>query len=514
MLKLSILFKSKLPYLMLLIAGGISVFAFAPFNHGLCIVISMLLLLWYSNNETIKNGFYGALFYGIGFFASQLYWMFYSLYYVINIGFFSAALGSFGFIMILAVFSALTILLYKKLITKSDEFNCIFLFPACWVICEWLRGWIFTGFPWSDIAYTQVNNYLMQGLFPVLGSYAVSWVSLSVIGFLYVVFINHKILSTVKPQITKEQRLSVAYLVILALIAYFLHGKVYTQTYGKPIKIALVQVDVNGAEKWDNQKFLHHLDRYASLISKSKADIIFLSETAIAMYESYLPVHYADDITKIAQMNHADLVIGIPRLINDHGDYVNSATVFTQPNHPYYAKSHLVPFGEYIPFKEMWGSFYLFAGIPMVGFSPGSANQSPLVIANQKVAFNICYENGFGSELITAAREATLMANLSDMVWYGKSIAKDQHLQLSQARAMENQRYFIQDTNTGLTAIINPFGVIQSQLADFKEDVLTDYVEGKIGITPYQRYGNYPIISFCLLIIFGVLILRLIKNKK
>src|SRR3990167_3018274 len=110
----------------------------------------------------------------------------------------------------------------------------------------------------------------------------------------------------------------------------------------------------------------------------------------------------------------------------------------------------------------------------MVDFSPGKSYQAPLVAANQKLAFNICYENGFASELIAEAANSTLMVNLSDMVWYGKSIAMYQHLALSQARALENQRYFIQDTNTSITAIINPQGEVQSQLPIFTRGVRSE----------------------------------------
>ncbi len=98
--------------------------------------------------------------------------------------------------------------------------------------------------------------------------------------------------------------------------------------------------------------------------------------------------------------------------------------------------------------------------------------------------------------------QSTILANLSDMVWYGDTVAKDQHLQISQVRALENQRYFIQDTNTGLTAIITPNGMIQSKLAPFVKGTLTDMVQGRFGATPFEIVGNYPIIIICALFIF------------
>ena len=150
----------------------------------------------------------------------------------------------------------------------------------------------------------------------------------------------------------------------------------------------------------------------------------------------------------------------------------------------------------------------------MTGFSPGSYDQAPLTLANQKLAFNICYENGFGSELINSAAQSTLMVNLSDMVWFGDTIAEDQHLQISQARALENQRYFIQATSTGLTAIINSNGQVVTKLPDFEKNILQDYVQGRVGVTPYQRYGNYPIIILSLMILGIAGLIRLFTARR
>lgn len=483
------------------LAGALSVFAFAPYNKPIFIIISLFGLIWITNQLTLKKSILTSIIYGSAFFLAQFYWMFYSLYSVIKVGLFNSALGILFFVVFLSLYIALSIVLFRLCSTKSQEFNYLFILPSAWVICEWLRGWVFTGFSWSDIAYTQINNYLLQGVFPLLGSYGVSWFAMSVVGFLFLVLINNNILTAIKPKITLPHRLSIIYFVILALSGYYLHGTSYTNPYGKPTKIAMVQGNVNGAEKWNEQLFLRHLDMYSSMISKSHADIIILPETAFPTYLNYLPEHYVDDITNLAIMNHAELVIGLPRQIDKAGNYVNSATVFTESGYPYYAKSHLVPFGEYIPLKDLWGKFYIFAGIPMVGFSAGKDNAKPLLIAGQKIAFNICYENGFGSELISSAAQSTLMANISDMVWYGNTIAKDQHLQLSQARAMENQRYFIQDTNSGATAVIDPFGHIEAELPAFEQNILTTYVQGMFGVTPYQKYGNYPIIIFSLIIL-------------
>lgn len=507
--------KRSLIYLALIITGAFTVLAFAPANHGLCLIIALLGLLAYieysiTTNELHSNMLLGAYCFGFGLFVAQLYWFFSSIYYVIGAPLIVAILAIFICNGYLALYVLLSVWLYKRLRTPFSEFNYIILFPSVWVLGEWLRGWIFTGFSWCDIAYAQVDNSLMQGYFPVIGSYGVSWLTMSIIGFIFMIIQNrHNLLAGNRQKINLAQRVAIIYFALIAITGYFLHGKQYTEKYGKPVKVAMVQGNIAQSQKWSSKEILNTLGIYSSLIAKAKADIVLLPETAFVVYSNFLPQHYLADIVHFAESNGAELVIGMPKVIDKKGNYVNAAVVVTDPKEKYYAKSHLVPYGEYTPFAGAFSWFYSLIQLPMVGFSSGGENQPPLVIANQKVAFNICYENGFGSELIDAAKRSTLMINISDMVWYGTTIAKDLHLQLSQARAMENQRYFIQETNTGLTAIIDPFGKVIGRLPEFKRMIMTDSVNGMIGTTPYQKYGNYPVIILCSLII----LLGFILNK-
>jgi apolipoprotein N-acyltransferase len=232
-----------------------------------------------------------------------------------------------------------------------------------------------------------------------------------------------------------------------------------------------------------------------------------LSETAVSQFEMNLPAGYLNRISALALANGANLIVGMPLIINKHYNYVNAAAVITAPGRPYYAKSHLVPYGEYMPMQWL-GFLYNYLSLPMVGFSAGSSTQAPIQAGTQKLAFNICYENGFASELIKAASDSTLMVNLSDMVWFGNTIAMNQHLQLSQARAIENERYFIQVTNTSITAVIRPDGKIQAQIPAFARAILKDKVQGRTGHTPFEIVGNFIIISLCFIAIVVAFIRR------
>lgn len=503
-----------MPVLVVLGLGCLGIFAFAPFNKPLIMLVSLLGLLWfYENNKALlskKQIFAYGYVYGLGFFLANLCWVSVSLYRYMSAPVLVASLAHFFFAAYLALWPAIALLAFHQLRNKSDEFSYLFLFPSLWVLAEWFRGWLFTGFSWYDMGYTQLNNYLMHGVYPVLGSYGVSWIFMSVVGFLFVVLQNRHTMTSNQPKITRANRYAVIYFVLLAITGYYLHDKEYTTSYGRPATYALIQGNISANEKWATS-LADTLNIYSSMIAKAKADIILIPETAISMFEEDLPEHYVDDITTLARNNNAQLVIGIPQKMDEQGDYGSAAVVFTESGHPYYAKSHLVPFGEYIPLKWLFGPVYNFANIPAVGFSSGGTHQMPLLIAGQKVAFNICYENAFNSELIASARQSTVMVNITDMVWFGDTIAKDHQLQMSQARAIENGRYFIQETNSGITAIIDRQGHITAKLPEFSRDTLIDSVQGYVGETLYQKFGNYLIILWCSLLVGIGLIVRFRK---
>jgi apolipoprotein N-acyltransferase len=151
-----------------------------------------------------------------------------------------------------------------------------------------------------------------------------------------------------------------------------------------------------------------------------------------------------------------------------------------------------VPFGEFTPPGFAWTLALL--RIPMSDFARGPPYQPPMELAGEKVAVNICYEDAFGEEIIRALPAATLLANLSNVAWFGHSLAPAQHLQIAQLRALETGRFMLQATNTGMTAVVSPQGVVNAQLPPFTTAALQAQVRGYTGLTPYARWGNRPII--------------------
>src|SRR6185295_15411960 len=150
--------------------------------------------------------------------------------------------------------------------------------------------------------------------------------------------------------------------------------------------------------------------------------------------------------------------------------------------------------GEFIPLRPVLGWIVTALSIPLQDFSRGGENQRPLAIAGQRVAVNICYEDVFGEEIIRQLPEATLLANFTNDAWWGKSLASEQHLQMSQMRSQETGRSMLRVTNTGVTAIIDEWGRITKRLPQFITGALEGRAQGRTGSTPYVFCGNWPML--------------------
>jgi apolipoprotein N-acyltransferase len=239
------------------------------------------------------------------------------------------------------------------------------------------------------------------------------------------------------------------------------------------------------------------------MLKTSNAKLIILPETALPVIASQLDANIKSSLTAHAKQNDGDILVGLVQAnssVNqpDFVRYYNSAISFGSAETQYYSKNHLVPFGEFIPLKQILGWIYRdYLHMPLSDLSRGGTQQKPMNLANQKIAVNICYEDVFGNEIIRQLPEATLLVNISNDAWYGQSYAADQHMQFSQARALETGRMMLRATNTGATAAIDQHGYILAQAPHFTKTTLNVTAQGYTGSTPYVRWGNWPFIIFC-----------------
>jgi apolipoprotein N-acyltransferase len=213
-----------------------------------------------------------------------------------------------------------------------------------------------------------------------------------------------------------------------------------------------------------------------------------------------VPPDYLSALAETARKRGGDILIGVPER-TPGGEYYNSVVSIGTSPQQNYRKSHLVPFGEFIPLRPVLGWIVSVLAIPMQDFARGAEDQRPLAVAGQRVAVNICYEDAFGEEIIRQLPEATVLVNVSNVAWFGRSLAPRQHLQIAQARALETGRPMLRATNTGLTAVIGPRGNVLAAAPEFEIATVTYAVQGYGGATPYVRWGNYAVLALCVALI-------------
>ncbi|MEO6118332.1 MAG: apolipoprotein N-acyltransferase, partial [Methylotenera sp.] len=302
--------------------------------------------------------------------------------------------------------------------------------------------------------------------------------------------------STKNPNFCLWRRNTIVLLIIICVSGSLLKLVEWTAPAGKPISVALLQGNIAQSEKWAPEIAVRTLYQYVTMAEASSAKLIVMPETALPVLSSEIPAEITTRLKQHAIKNQGDILVGVVE--RENGEYFNSALSIGTAQPEIYRKSHLVPFGEFIPFKIAFGWIYRdWLNMPLSDLSRGSIHQQPMSISGEKVAVNICYEDVFGEEIIRQLPQATLLVNVSNDAWYGESLAAYQHLQFSQARALETGRTMLRATNTGATAIIDSHGNLIAHAPHFTETTLNGMAQGYSGSTPYVRFGNWLFLAIC-----------------
>lgn len=481
-----------------LLAGGMLAFAFAPTAIYPLAIFSpaLLLLLWI--NCSARRAFSLGLFFGIGFYGVGASWVFISIHEFAHTSLILALLITGLFIVILASFTAIQGYLFNHFFPKNTLIKLYLIFPSSWVFAEWIRSWIFTGFPWLLLGTSQVNSPL-SGYAPLLGIFGLSFlVSLSASLFLslFCSFLNKRFdchLSYIKTRF--HFLFPLLTLSLLWVVGYGLSFIHWTQREGQPIQVSLVQANIPQEIKWEPAYQKASLKLYQQLTqSHWNSRLIIWPEAAIPLLQDKAAT-FLKQLSKQAKWHKTTIITGIP--IQKGFQYYNSMIAIGIDQATYY-KKRLVIFGEYLPWWIIWAHGLLnLLDIPMSSFSSGPNNQPTFRVANLNLGTFICYEIAY-SNLVrqTVKSKAQLLLTINDDAWFGHSFALAQHLQIGQFQALAAGRYLVFLSNTGLTAIVTPQGKIVSKLPAFETDVLTGTVFKTIGLTPWIRLGDDPIIIF------------------
>ncbi len=473
------------------IAGSLLVLAFAPFHlFPLAIIsITLLFLLWKSCSP-LRALWRGWLF-GLGMFGFGVYWLHISLAQFGGINLTGAIILNALFVMLMALYPAFLGWFILKVFPVCNKVRLLAALPAAWTLLEWFRSWFLSGFPWLSLGYSQLDAPL-AGLAPLLGVYGVSWaVTFSASLLVYALLGGRRALP------------ALPVLLLIWGLGGLLTQVSWTRSLENPLDVALIQGNSVPEIKFDPLYTQSILDTYQKLsLEHQDADLIIWPETAVPVFfHEAMPLFEA--LGRQAKENDTAYLIGVPVQDPQTGNYYNAVLGLSGDTSSFYHKRHLVPFGEYMPFRSLLKSALAFIHIPMSDFTAGSAEQPLIKVARHSIGVSICYEDTFPDEMRQALPNATLLVNVSNDGWFGNSIAPHQHLQIARMRALESGRYLLRATNTGVSAIIDDRGNIVAQVPQFEEGVVRAQVMPFDGGTPYSLSGNIPllfIMFMCLIV--------------
>ncbi len=382
------------------------------------------------------------------------------------------------------------------------------LFGAAWLLAELMRGVWFTGFPWGAGGYAHIEGPL-AALAPWVGVYGLGCVAAVTAGLLASLA---RVWRDAALRRAGAWGLGVcAALVVMAHVVPAGDAK----PVGERLPVALLQGNIPQDEKFQTGSGIPlALEGYAHALRTSPASLAVAPETAIPLLPSQLPAGYLESLAADLRAAGRAALVGIPLGGFTEG-YTNSVVGLGLPGAPYrYDKHHLVPFGEFIPPLFRW--FTDLMRIPLGDFNRGGVDQASFEWRGQRLAPNVCYEDLFGEELARRfadpAKAPTVLVNVSNIAWFGNSVAIDQHLQISRMRALELRRPMIRATNTGATALIDAQGQVQAMLPRHTRGVLETQVQGHTGLTPFARWasawGLGPLWGLAVAIIFVAIALE------
>jgi len=504
-------------YLAALAAGALNTLSFAPTPHGgwLELAIFVFFYAWLTRATGWKSAALTGFAFGFGNFVSGIWWLYVSMHVYGGMAAPLAGGAVVLFSMYLALYPAFSAALWSFCAGharngKADDtpfsptWHGAFAFASAWALGEWLRGTVFTGFPWLASGYPQVDGPF-AGFAALAGVYGVAWVLALTAALIAQALLRARI---------SRARIVAPAAIAIALIAagLLLSLASWTHAANATLTVRLLQGNVKQDMKFEEASVIEEIAEYQKMIIAKPADLIVTPETAIPVLAQDIPVAFAETIRGFADSTGSSILFGaIGGTITPDGqvvDYTNSFYGIT-PNDKsvyHYAKHHLVPFGEFVPFGFHW--FVNLMNIPLGDFARGAAVQKPFFVHNQAVSVDICYEDIFGEEIARTIREnptpAGILINVTNLAWFGDTIALDQHLQMARMRSLETGRPMLAATNTGVTAAIDEHGKVIGRLPTFTVGSLDVTIQGMAGDTPYITSGNNTVLAASLfLLAFG-----------
>ena len=462
-----------------------------------------------------KQAFWAGWWFSSAWLVASIWWLYISMHHYGGLPAILAALAVFLLAAGLSLFYASASWAYHRLCALNDSImQRALAFSSVWLLAELLRGTLWTGFPWAAGGYAHVDSMLREWA-PWVGVYGLSALSAGFAMWGAACWTQKGVTPLRWRDLGGWPGLLAIGVMGVTWVTSALHQPPLQAGPSKPaLTVTLLQGNVPQDLKIGAGVSMA-LHDYQEALLHNTADLIVTPETAVPLLPEFLPDGYWSNLQQRFAQGQQAALVGLPlRTRNGEGPlrYTNSALALLpgQANELYrYDKHHLVPFGEFVPPMFRW--FVDLMHIPLGDFSRGAVSQPPLLWRGERIAPNVCYEDLFGEELAQSfanpATSPTVLVNLSNIAWFGDTVAIDQHLNISRMRTLELGRPMLRATNTGATAIINAQGVVTHRLPSGVQGALTAQVQGVDGPpTPYARwvsvFGLWPL-ALCAAVVLG-----------
>ena len=540
------------------LAGGLICFSLAPFNWWplalLAFVLLNLLLFPPQRLSDLQSKHRAKLsqsaeilrlrgqarwrmvrrvfLFGLGLFSFSVSWVYISMTRYGGASPGLALLMTSGFVIFLAALYALPFFALAKLITPaglSSGLIRVYGISALLVIGDWLRSWLFTGFPWAYPGYALLDTPIV-GLAPVIGVHGLSlWlvfmaaVIAEFVRKLYAIYLRKR---EEEANFNAESGLSrgdtlnpsVAFVIAIVFTLLALGGQRvnWTTAIDRDYQAALIQPNIPQEYKWDTRYDTFIEDRLMSLSegALAESDLLVWPEAALPGFYNESGEIFVDLQSKLAPRKAA-LITGVLYDDRDQRLFYNGFLGLTGagaddtlaisdnameeafakriPENLYF-KQRLVPFGEYVPLEAQLRGMIDFFNLPRSYINRGPRRVEPIALGALKVSPSVCYEVAYPDLVARLSRDANLLVTISNDAWFGRSIAAAQHYQMARMRAAEHQKPMLRATNTGLTGFIDHRGKSQASLPLFEASALTASVQPREGRTLFARTGSWPVI--------------------
>ena len=482
------------------LAGAIFIFALAPYDiWPLALLSPAILYGLLLPAMTGKRAFIIGQAYGTGLWCVGAFWLYTSIHVYgatpVWLALIMIALMGLG----MGLFHGFLALLFNRVVGKQP-----LSFAALWVLQEWMKTWLFTGFPWLFVGYAFTEQYWLSSLAPVAGVFAISFVAILLAA------------SIVELLRRRGGYMVVSVALLIISTSLWLINPQWTKPKGTPdLSVSLIQGNIPQDLKWLTEYQVETLNIYAKLTSTEWGrDLILWPESSIPMFQTEA-VGFINEMVKMAKATETTWVTGIPykdeaafdATQDKYPPFYNSVVALGADAEGLYKKQRLVPFGEYIPFEGLLDILPNLAGSQdIMSYSRGNDEQLPLQVRGHNLGAAVCYEVAYPDTTRKNAINTDFLLTISNDAWFGTSAGPLQHLQMVQMRALENGRWFMRATNTGVTAIIDHKGRIVERAPQFERTVLRGNVQARVGNTPFMRFGNYPVLFImALLLLLGYL---------